>query len=85
MDSYRHASRSFAVVVSKHPTEAFSACDQTTSGAEFFRRIDQAIAQTLVVPFVVIEFDELADRIPQSAFPEEDHAIQAALLTRRTE
>ncbi len=80
MDSCRHASRSFAVVVSKHPTEAISACDQTTSGAEFFRRIDQPIAQTLVVPFVVIEFHELVDRLPQSAFSEEDHTIQSALL-----
>ncbi len=64
-----------------HPAaRALSACDETFGGAEFFRRVDQPIAQTLVVPFVVIEFHELVDRIPQGAFPEEDHAIQAALL-----
>ncbi len=64
-----------------HPAaRALSARDETFGGAEFFRRVDQPMAQTWVVPFVVIEFHELVERMPQGAFPEEDHVIQAALL-----
>ena len=51
-------------------------------GTDLALRIDQPIAQALVVPLVVIVLQKLVDRVPQRSPPEENHAIQAGFLDR---
>ena len=73
------------MVVAKQPTETLSTCDRPFSDARFFDGIDQAVTETLVVSFVVIEFHKLVDRRTKRVLAEEDHANQAALLDRAHE
>ena len=77
--------RRVPMVIAEHSTEPFAACDGAIGKIDFADRIDQPVFKALVVPLMMIMFKEFADRVPQRAFPEEDHAIQAALLDRTHE
>ena len=74
--------RRVPIVVEKQSAEPFAACDRALAGTDFILRIEQPIAQALMVPLVVIVFKELADCVVQRPFPEEDHAVQAGLFDR---
>ena len=52
----------------------------TVSFADFRARIDDLVAQPLMISFAVKMRKELADRMPQRPFSEEDHPIQAFSL-----
>ena len=52
-------------VVAKQSAEALSACDWPFGRTHFISRIDQAIAETLMIPFVMIVCQELVDRIAE--------------------
>ena len=65
------------VVVSQQPTKALMAFNFTVSFADFLARIDDLVAQPLMISFAVKMRKELADSISQRRFAEEDHPIQA--------
>ena len=75
LDSCQNASRSYAVVVSQNASESLPTFDRAILLSDVLIRINQTIPKALVVSFMVIEFHELVDRIPQGAFSEEDNAI----------
>ena len=61
-------------------TESFVTSDVTVRPANFVARLNQSIAQALVIPFRVIVLEELTNGSSRSFLPEEDHAIQALTL-----
>ena len=64
----------------QHPTEPLAARDATTGWRCRRRRQDQAIVEPLVIPFVVVVRDELADGATQRALADQDHALEAGFL-----
>ena len=66
----------------KQSTEAFATLNLTVPVADFIARLNQAVVQALVIPFLVVVLDELCGGSSQRGFPEEDHAIQALALHR---
>ena len=48
-------------------------------------RIDQLVIDSLVVSFEMVVCDEVDERLPEVAFTERDHAIQAFLFDRADE
>lgn len=45
------------MVVLEHPTESFTAFNLPSDGTDTFRRLDELIAQTLMVPFGMVVLD----------------------------
>ena len=64
----------------QHPTEPLAARDATTGWRCRRQRQDQAIVEPLVIPFVVVVRDELADGATQRALADQDHALEAGVL-----
>ena len=72
----RTALRCRSVVVSQQPAEALVTCNFTVSLADFLARLDQLIAQPLMVSFAMIVKKVLANSIPQRSFAEKDHSLE---------
>jgi hypothetical protein len=70
------------MIVFQHAAQALAALDR--SGALSASRLhdDQAIAQALVVPFVMVVFHKLMKGLSQGAFTEQNEALQARFLNR---
>ena len=64
----------------QHPTEPLAALDATTGWRCRRQRQDQAIVEPLVIPFVVVVRDELADGATPRALADQDHALEAGFL-----
>jgi len=64
------------VVVLEHATEPLSAFDFSISGSCIIARLNQLIAQSLMVPFGVIMLDVFTHGVLQWLSSEEDHAIE---------
>ena len=64
----------------QHPTEPLVALDATTGWRCRRPRQDQAIVEPLVIPFVVVVRDELADGATPRALADQDHALEAGFL-----
>ena len=73
-------SRRGAVVIVQHSAQPLAAqhCSRMTRLAFIWH--DQPVAETLVVSLAVIVRREFVDRLPQRAFTEEDHPVQAGFL-----
>ena len=68
------------MVVVQHPTDPLAALDATAGWRCRRQRQDQAIAEPLVIPLVMVVHDELADGAPQRALADQNHALEAGLL-----
>ena len=64
----------------QHPTEPLAARDAPTGWRCRRQRQDQAIVEPLVIPFVVVVRDELADGATPRALADQDHAREAGVL-----
>ena len=64
----------------QHPTEPLAARDATTGWRCRRQRQDPAIVEPLVMPFVVVVRDELADGATPRARADQDHALEAGVL-----
>ena len=64
----------------QHPPEPLAARDATTGWRCRRQRQDQALVEPLVIPFVVVVRDELADGAPPRALADQDHALEAGVL-----
>ena len=64
----------------QHPTEPLAALDATTGWWCRRQRQDQAIVEPLVIPFVVVVRDELADGATPRALADQAHALEAGFL-----
>ena len=78
-------SGSLAVVVPQKPPESFTTCDLTLDLPHLLARVDQAIAQRLVITFRVIMAQEVRDSRPQHPFSKEDQPGKTLLLDREHE
>lgn len=59
------------IVIPQHSTESFPLLQ--LSGGLGNARIDELVAATLVIPFVVIMFEVLTDGLPQRLLTKQDH------------
>ena len=64
----------------QHPTEPLAARDATTGWRCRRQRQDQAIVEPVVIPFVVVVRDELADGATPRALADQDPALEAGVL-----
>ena len=64
----------------QHPTEPLAARDATPGWRCRRQRQDPAIVEPLVIPFVVVVRDELADGATPRALADQDHALEAGVL-----
>ena len=64
----------------QHPTEPLAVLAATTGWRCRRQRQDQAIVEPLVIPFVVVVRDELADGATPRALADQDHALEAGCL-----
>ena len=64
----------------QHPTEPLAARDVTTGWRGRRQRQDQAMVEPLVIPFVVVVRDELADDATPRALADRDQALEAGVL-----
>ena len=55
------------MVIIQKPAESFAALDLAVIAADIGPWLDQAVAQTLVIPFVVIVFEELGNSMARDA------------------
>ncbi len=65
------------MVVSQQTAEALTALDLTLALTNFFIRLDDLVAKTLVISFLVIMKKELANGAAEHVLAEEDHSRQA--------
>ena len=64
----------------QHPTEPLAARDATTGWRCRRQRPDQAIVAPLVIPFVVVVRDALADGATPRALADQHQALEAGFL-----
>ncbi len=64
----------------QHPTAPLAALDATTGWRGRRQRQAQAIVEPLVIPFVVVVRDELADGATPRALADQAHALEAGVL-----
>ena len=64
----------------QHPTELLAARDATPGWRCRRQRQGQAIVEPLVIPFVVVVRDELADGATPRALADQDQALEAGFL-----
>ena len=65
------------MVVSQQTAEALTALDLTLALTNFFIRLDDLVAKTLMISFLVIMKKELANGAAEHVLTEEDHSRQA--------
>ncbi len=63
----------------KQSTEAFAALKRAFRGANRLMRIDESVAEALVVSLMMVVHQELVDGSAKRILAKEDHAIQTAL------
>ena len=71
---------SVAIVVTQEPAEPLAALNLALRAADFAVRIDQLIAQALVISLFVIMIEELMDRPAEHLVAEKYHSQEAFLL-----
>ncbi len=64
------------MVVSQQTAEALTALDLTVALTNFFIRLDDLVAKALMISFLVIMKNELADGAAEHVLTEEDHSRQ---------
>jgi len=64
------------MIVVQHSTQARAALDGCSAVSNKLFLDDQPIAQTLVVPLVMIVLHKFMDSLPQRAFSEQNHSFQ---------
>ncbi len=65
------------MIVSQQAAEALTALDLTVVLANFFIRLDDLVAKALVISFLVIVKNELANGAAEHVLTEEDHSREA--------
>ncbi|HEY6270827.1 MAG TPA: hypothetical protein VIX19_02410, partial [Terriglobales bacterium] len=68
------------MIVFQHAAEALAALDRSAALSASRLHDDQAIAQALVVPFVMVVLAKLMKGPSQGAFTEQNEALQARFL-----
>ena len=64
------------MVVLQHATESFTTFDVAITGSSIFARLDQLIAESLMVPFGVLMLDVFTHGILQRPPSKEDHSVE---------
>ena len=70
------------MIVPQHAAQSFPARHVSGREAHFLPRLDQSVANPLVVSLRMKMAQELSYGDPQRAFPEKDHALEALLFDR---
>ena len=65
------------MVVSQQTAEALTALDLTVALTNFFIRLDDLVIKALMISFLVIMKQELANGAAEHVLTEEDHSRQA--------
>ncbi len=65
------------MIVAKHATKSFATLDLAITLANFVTRLDDLIAQALVISLSVIVDNEFVTSISQRTLTEEYHSIEA--------
>jgi len=63
--------------MTKQPAQALTAPDFAISPTNRLSRLNQLVAQPLIIPFFVVVGDEVLNGATQLLLPEEDHLCQA--------
>ena len=71
-----------SVVVLQEPTQPWTTGDRSVTPNCRGRREKQPVPHALMIPFVMIMSDELANRVAQRAFAHEDQSVQTRFLDR---
>ena len=66
-----------AIVVPQHAAESLTTDDLTGCARRFLSRLNQSVAQPLVVSFCMIMGNELLSGVAQGTFTEENHTAKA--------
>ena len=74
-----------SVVEPKQSAEPLAALDPTASSRVVDRRVDEPVANALVIPLAVVVRDVLTDRASQARFPNRNDLCQALGLDRSHE
>ena len=64
------------MIVSEQTTQSLAAFDLASGLPDFTIRLKQSIAQSLVIPFLMIMGQEFTDSIPQRRLAEEYHSVE---------
>jgi hypothetical protein len=64
------------MVVPQHAPQPLSTANRSDGASDLRSGFDQAIAQTLMIPFAVIMVHELFNGTVQRHLSEEDHAVE---------
>jgi hypothetical protein len=68
------------VIVFEHSAEALSASDRSVAMCETAIRNNEQITDALMVPLAMIVDNELPNGLPQRAFSEQNHPLQAGFF-----
>ena len=79
---HRRRSRGGSVVILQQSTEPLTRQNAPVADRPRRHWHDQLIAQTLMIPFVMIVLDEFGDGSPERPFTDENHPVQAGFLDR---
>ena len=69
--------RGLTIVISQQPTESLSALDRTGFSSGSSARLDQSIAQSLMVALAVVVRNVFPTCVPQGSLAEKYQAVQA--------
>ena len=72
--------RRLSIIILKEPAKPLPAGDGPVVDAHLLDGIDQVIAESLMIAFMMIVLHELVDRCSQRLLSEEDHTAQATLF-----
>jgi hypothetical protein len=75
----RDRSSGVAVVVPQQTAKPFPALDRASDLADLFTWFDDPVLQALVIAFLVVVDQELADGVSERLLAEEDHAVEQLL------
>lgn len=68
------------MIVLEQSAKPLSTFDLSVNASDFFTRLNDRVAQSLVIALMLVVLQELIDRIAHRTLPEEDHTIQALVL-----
>ena len=71
--------RRFPMIVPEQTTQPLSAFDLAGGIPDFFVRFKQSIAPSLMISFLMIMSQKLANGIPQRGFAEKNHSVETLL------
>ncbi len=69
------------MVIRQQPSELFAAFNRPGIGAEVVVRLDEPVAEALMVAIAMRMVEALPHGVSQRAFAEEDHPVQALSYT----